>query len=311
MNIRAKDLTKEAPASPKLRVGGYAVLARLADKARAEFLGGKIGVYRTNGPLDRRLLDWKGVSYDEIKRVIVNGGNNEAVAAYLSAHGILKTPEEITAWSDAMDKRNPYEEPELREIYAAEVNKLGLDPANTPSFDFLEADDRHTFGTPPAQPRAPANRGWRSGPFCLSCPLRQPLSLSLSPLGPEQMPFYEIITSADLHRIFSWLHRAVELARHRCAQRSRYPSGRLPRRHRSGRHPSTRPIPRWEDGWQMGFLRLAPSQTRRDHLPERSFFRSVPHFFRFDPPPGSGWQAGVRGQIPERASSGSAHRLWP
>ena len=131
-------------------MGGYVVLARLADKARAEFLGGKMGGYRTNGPLDRRLLDWKGVSYDEVKRVIVSGGKKEAVAAYLSAHGIPKTPEEITAWSDAMEKRNPYEEPELREIYAAEVTRLGLDPASTPSFDFLEADDRHVFGTPPA-----------------------------------------------------------------------------------------------------------------------------------------------------------------
>ncbi len=150
MSIHAKDLTKEAPASPKLRVGGYVVLARLTDKARAEFLGGKMGIYRTNGPLDRRLLDWKGVSYDEVKRVIVDVGNNEAVAAYLSAHGTPRTPEEISAWSDAMEKRNPYEEPELREVYAAEVTKLGLDPASTPSFDFLEADDRHAFGTPPA-----------------------------------------------------------------------------------------------------------------------------------------------------------------
>ena len=149
MNFQVKDLTKEAPASPRLRVGGYVILARLADKARAEFLGGKIGVYLTNGPLDRRLLAWKGVSYDEVKQVIVDGGDDEAVATYLSAHGTLKAPEEITAWSDAMEKRNPDDEPELREVYAAEVTKRGLDPASTPSFAFLEADDRHAFGALP------------------------------------------------------------------------------------------------------------------------------------------------------------------
>ena len=100
MNIQVKDLTKEAPVSPRLRIGGYAVLARLADKARAEFLGGKVGVYLTNGPLDRKLLDWKGVSYEQAKKIIINGGDDDAVAAYLNAHGFPKTVQEIAAWSD-------------------------------------------------------------------------------------------------------------------------------------------------------------------------------------------------------------------
>ena len=150
MSTQVIDLTKEAPASPRLRVGGYVILARLADKIRAEFLGGNVGDYRTNGPLDRRLLDWKGISYDALRKVIVDGGDDEAAAAYLSAHGTPKTSEEIQAWSDMMEKRNPYDDPELRDWYAAEVTKRGLDPASTPSFDFLEADDRQTFGKAPA-----------------------------------------------------------------------------------------------------------------------------------------------------------------
>ena len=53
----AKDLTKEAPASPASRVGGYLILARLADKARARFLGGNGGEYHTDCPLDHALLE--------------------------------------------------------------------------------------------------------------------------------------------------------------------------------------------------------------------------------------------------------------
>ena len=102
MSTAAKDLTKEAPASPSSRIGGYVILARLADKARAEFLGGNLGEYHTNCPLDRDLLDWKGVSYDEIKQEIIHGADDQALAAYLDAHGRQKTREEIEAWSSAM-----------------------------------------------------------------------------------------------------------------------------------------------------------------------------------------------------------------
>ncbi|NJR42809.1 MAG: DUF5069 domain-containing protein [Akkermansiaceae bacterium] len=35
----AKDLSKEAPTSPRIRVGGYAILARAADKGRADLAG--------------------------------------------------------------------------------------------------------------------------------------------------------------------------------------------------------------------------------------------------------------------------------
>lgn len=144
MTTQAKDLTKEAPASPKSRVGGYVILSRLADKARADFLGGNVGDYHTDCPLDHMLLDWKGVPYDEVKKVIVDGGDDTKVAAYLDEHGTKKTPEEIAAWSDFMDAMNPYENPEKKDWYAGEVEKLGLNPAETPLFDWLDADDKAT-----------------------------------------------------------------------------------------------------------------------------------------------------------------------
>ena len=138
----AKDLTKEAPASPANRVGGYVILARLADKARAEFLGGNIGEYHTDCPLDHALLDWKGVPYDEVKKEIVGGADDQALVAYLDAHGQQKSREEVEAFSSFMDTVNPYADPEKKDWYAGEVSKLGLDPATTPMFKWLEADDK-------------------------------------------------------------------------------------------------------------------------------------------------------------------------
>ena len=142
MSTQAKDLTQEAPAAPSKRVGGYVILARLADKARADFLGGNIGDYHTDCPLDHMLLDWKGVPYDDVKKEIVNGADDEAVAKFLDANGKQVTPEEVSAWSDSMDKVNPYNHPEKKDWYVGEVSKLGLDPATTPMFKWLEADDK-------------------------------------------------------------------------------------------------------------------------------------------------------------------------
>ena len=144
MSTEAPDLTKTAPASPKSRVGGYVILARLADKARADFLGGNIGEYHTDCPLDHMLLDWKGVQYSDVKQAILDGADDEKLAALVDSKGTPKTPEEIKEWSDSMDKMNPYFSPEKKEWYAGECAKAGLDPATTPMFNWLEATDTPT-----------------------------------------------------------------------------------------------------------------------------------------------------------------------
>ena len=141
MSTTALDLTKQAPASPRTRVGGYVILARLADKARADFLGGKIGDYHTDCPLDHMLLDWKGVPYADVKEKIVAGADDEEIAKFLDGAGTPKTPEEIETWSDGMEAAYPYKNPEKKEWFAGEAAKLGLDPATTSLFDWLEADD--------------------------------------------------------------------------------------------------------------------------------------------------------------------------
>ena len=143
MSTQAKDLTQEPPTSPSDRVGGYVILARLADKARADFLGGKIGDYHTDCPLDHMLLDWKGVPYADIKKEIVGGAENEALAKFLDGAGTSKSPEEIKSWSDSMVAMNPYNNPEKKEWYVGACAEYGLDPATTPMFKWLDEGDKH------------------------------------------------------------------------------------------------------------------------------------------------------------------------
>src|ERR1700679_469374 len=65
----AKDLTTEAPRSPRKHVGGYAILGRTLDKGRA-LIGGNIGEYHFDCPLDNMLFGFKEVKGDEVKKLL-------------------------------------------------------------------------------------------------------------------------------------------------------------------------------------------------------------------------------------------------
>ena len=140
----AKNLTQEPARSPRLRVGGYALLARMADKGRAE-LNGTAGEYHFDCPVDNLLFGFKGVRGAEIKTLLAAGASDEQIAAWLDAHGQPKTPAEIKAWSDAVEATRPYDNPEQKDWYGGECVRLGLKPESTTLFDYLEADDRASF----------------------------------------------------------------------------------------------------------------------------------------------------------------------
>jgi len=139
-----KDLTKQAASSPRQRTGGYVILSRMTDKARAD-IAGQIGDYHTDCPLDHKLLDWKGVDYAGVRKALEGGASDEEIAKYLDSHGTSKTPEEIRAWSDSMDKATMHGDPQKGSYFDGECRKLGLDPAKTSVFDWLEADDRASY----------------------------------------------------------------------------------------------------------------------------------------------------------------------
>jgi hypothetical protein len=144
MNIQAKDLTREPPRSPRVRIGGYALLARMADKGRAT-INGTAGDYHFNCPLDNMLFGFKGVTGEEVKPLLESGADDEEIAKWLNMHGTPKTTSEVKEWSDSVEAARPYENPEKREWFAGECSHLGLDPKKTTLFEMLEKDDRESF----------------------------------------------------------------------------------------------------------------------------------------------------------------------
>ena len=59
-----KALTEGPPRSPRDRLGGYALMARMIDKGRAD-IQGTVGEYHYACPLDQMLFEFKGVQPDE------------------------------------------------------------------------------------------------------------------------------------------------------------------------------------------------------------------------------------------------------
>ena len=144
ITIQAKDLRKEAPRSPRIRLGGYAILGRTIDKCRA-FLAGTIGDYHFDCPLDNQLFGFKGITGEDFKREAEQGATDEALIEWVDKNGVPKTPAEIKDWSDSAEKYSMVSDPEKKEFFVGECKKLGLDPYKATLFDWLEADDRASF----------------------------------------------------------------------------------------------------------------------------------------------------------------------
>ena len=138
--VTGKDLTREAPRSPRIRVGGYAILGRTIDKCRA-LVAGNIGEYHFDCPLDNILFGFKGVTGDDFKAQIEQGASDQEMVEWLNTRGAQKAPEEIKRWAE-VETSSLYNDPEKRDFFAEECKKLGLDPAKTTTFEWLEIDDR-------------------------------------------------------------------------------------------------------------------------------------------------------------------------
>jgi hypothetical protein len=139
--VTGNDLKREAPRSPRIRVGGYGILGRTIDKCRA-LVAGDIGEYHFDCPLDNMLFDFKGVKGDDFKEQIEQGASDQEMIEWLNQSGEKKTPAEIKRWSEKVEASSLYDDLEKHDYFVRETRKLGLDPEKTTTFDWLEIDDR-------------------------------------------------------------------------------------------------------------------------------------------------------------------------
>ena len=139
-----RDLTKQAPSSPRERIGGFAIAKRTVDKCRAS-LTEKLGEYHYDCPLDNVLFRFKGINGKQFKAAVQAAKTYEEVGSWLQANGTKKTPAEIKAWSDGVEAESMRNDPERRAYFIENCTKLGLNPETSTTFDWLEEDDRASF----------------------------------------------------------------------------------------------------------------------------------------------------------------------
>jgi hypothetical protein len=147
--IIARDLTKQAPHTPRERIAGFAIASRAIDKCRAS-LAGTPGEYHYDCPMDKMLFNFKGITGEQFKAAVQASKSYEDVGFWLQSHGALKTPTEIRLWSDEMEADSLIKDPEKRAFFIEDCTRLGLNPQMNTTFDWLEADDRESFRRPVA-----------------------------------------------------------------------------------------------------------------------------------------------------------------
>lgn len=149
MAIQAPDLTQRPPRSPRVRIGGYAILARILDKGRAAIVG-KNGEYNYACPLDMQFMDFVGVDQKALKKEIAKGKSDSELLAWINSHA--KTPRtgpEIAAWSQWQDQRAPGNT-EMRAYFNESHEKYAPKREDIVTwFDLLDLDDYVSFGGQP------------------------------------------------------------------------------------------------------------------------------------------------------------------
>jgi hypothetical protein len=146
MKINAPDLTKQPPRSPRVRLGGYAIAARMLDKCRAHLIG-KGGDYHFNCPLDKQFLSFAGIDAMKLKKEAAKGRGDGEMLNWIQANAKHKrTAPEIAAWSALQDQRGATDV-DTRAFFNDYQSKVAPKRKDVASwFDLLDIDDYVSFG---------------------------------------------------------------------------------------------------------------------------------------------------------------------
>ncbi|KAB2661658.1 MAG: DUF5069 domain-containing protein [Verrucomicrobia bacterium] len=142
--MKSPDLTQRPPRSPRVRLGGYTILPRVLDKARAT-LAGRAGDYKFGNPLDTVLFGFGGVDAQDFLAQAKTGAGDFEMLRWFDAKA-RKAPHEIAAWS-AWTESFVDDDVETREWLAGRLR--AMDGRRTDIhgiFDYLDLDDHLSFG---------------------------------------------------------------------------------------------------------------------------------------------------------------------
>ena len=93
------DLTQYPPRSPRVRLGGFAHLPRLLDKARA-FTAGTAGEYSYDCGMDQHFWQFTGIKAKDFLKAVKSGKTDSELLSIVQKRlKPRRTQAEIVAWS--------------------------------------------------------------------------------------------------------------------------------------------------------------------------------------------------------------------
>jgi hypothetical protein len=143
------DLTQHPPRSPRTRLGGYVILPRTLDKARAK-AAGTLGEYVYPGPLDKHFFEFVKIDPEALYAEVQTGKGDGAILAWIQQQaGHKATTWEILQWS-AHNEARVANTVQARERSLNNLKQLAPERTDIfTGFDFLELDDYVSFGGKP------------------------------------------------------------------------------------------------------------------------------------------------------------------
>lgn len=144
LNYSQPDLTQHPPRSVRVRLGGFAHLPRLLDKARAVIAGKNAG-YHYNCPLDRQFFEFTGIDHERMLAEVKTGKSDTAMLAWVRAN-TKRTAAEVHGWSQWLEQHGPGGAGG-HEWMAETIKADAGDRDDIRSFaDLLDLDDYVSFG---------------------------------------------------------------------------------------------------------------------------------------------------------------------
>ncbi|MGI8604575.1 MAG: DUF5069 domain-containing protein [Verrucomicrobiales bacterium] len=139
------NLSEHPPRSPRVKLGGYVLLARILDKGRAE-LGRKNGEYNYNCPLDQHWFEFTGINADALKAELAAGKGDGEILAWIENQAPKKhSAWEIAQWSAYHEQRAPAGI-ETREFFNSLLKGAEQREDVATWFEVLDLDDFRSFG---------------------------------------------------------------------------------------------------------------------------------------------------------------------
>jgi hypothetical protein len=146
LDYRHPDLTRHPPRSPRVRLGGFAHLPRILDKARAS-VSGQNGLYEYGTMLDQHFFTFTGIDMTAfLDQVAKQKSDGEILQWVLQRMSPPRAPAEIQQWSQWLESLGPASA--TGHAWLAErISGYGPQREDISSyFDHLDLDDYVAFG---------------------------------------------------------------------------------------------------------------------------------------------------------------------